>query len=92
LQNLIGELIKIHDVNIVKLKSHDACLYMKSIVLFLFELKHCINHMYFKLFQIMPENALHWYNVLIRTRKVRLTSCTSRHRVILILQYLRHVF
>jgi len=45
---LIVELIKIHDVNIVKLKSHDACLNMKSST---FELEHCINHMYFKLCQ-----------------------------------------
>jgi len=40
------------DTHIVKLKSCDACLYMKSsTVLFLFELEHCINHVYFKLCQ-----------------------------------------
>jgi len=34
----------------VKLKSCDACLYMKSsTVLFMFELEHCINHAYFEL-------------------------------------------
>jgi len=36
----------------VKLKSHDVCLYMKSsTVLFMFELEHCINHVYFELCQ-----------------------------------------
>jgi len=36
IQNLIVELVKIHDVYLVKFKSCDACLYMKSsIVLFL---------------------------------------------------------
>jgi len=34
----------------VKSKSCDACLYMKSSnVLFMFELEHCINHTYFEL-------------------------------------------
>jgi len=34
----------------VKLKSRDACLYMKSsTILFMFELKHCINHTYFEI-------------------------------------------
>jgi len=52
IQDLIVELVKIHDVNIVKLKLHDACLYMKSsTVLFMFELEHCINHVYFELCQ-----------------------------------------
>jgi len=51
IQDLIVELVKIH-VNIVKLKSHDAFLYMKSsTALFMFELEHCINHVYFVLCQ-----------------------------------------
>jgi len=38
IQDLIVELVKIHDVNMVKLKSRDAYLYMKlSTVLFMFE-------------------------------------------------------
>jgi len=45
IQNLIVELIKIHGINIVKLKSRNVCLYMKSsTILFMFELEHCINH------------------------------------------------
>jgi len=54
IQDLIVELVKIHDVNMVKLKLHDACLYIKSsIVLFMFELEHCINHAYFELCKIL---------------------------------------
>jgi len=50
LQDLIVELVKIHGVNMVKLISRDACLYMKSsTILFMFELEHCINHAYFEL-------------------------------------------
>jgi len=52
IQDLIVELVKIHGVNMVKLKSRDVCLYMKSsTVLFMFELEHCINHVYFELSQ-----------------------------------------
>jgi len=48
--DLIVEIVKIYDVNMVKLKSCDACLYMKSsTVLFMFELIHCINHAYLEL-------------------------------------------
>jgi len=39
-QNLTVELVKIHDVNIVKLKSRDACLYMKSSIVCSF---FCLN-------------------------------------------------
>jgi len=43
IQDRIVELVKIRDINIVKLKSRNACMYMKSLtVLFLFTLKHCI--------------------------------------------------
>jgi len=38
IQDLIMEIVKIHDVNMVKLKSCDACL--SSTVLFMFELEH----------------------------------------------------
>jgi len=46
IQDLIVELVKIHDVNKVKLKSRDALYLKSSTVLFMFELEHCINHMY----------------------------------------------
>jgi len=50
IQDLIVELVKIHGVNMIKLKSRNVCLYMKSsTVLFMFELEHCINHAYFEL-------------------------------------------
>jgi len=52
IQDLIIEVIKMRDTHIVKLKSRDVCLYVKpSTVLFLFELEHCINHVYFGLCQ-----------------------------------------
>jgi len=50
IQDLIVELVKIYGVNMVKLKSRNGCLYMKSsTILFMFELEHCINHTYFEL-------------------------------------------
>jgi len=50
IQDLIVEIVKLHGVNMVKLKSRNFCLYMKSsTVLFMFELEHCINHAYFEL-------------------------------------------
>jgi len=50
IQDLIVELVKIHGVNMVKLKSRNVCLYMKSsTMLFMFELEHCINRAYFEL-------------------------------------------
>jgi len=50
IQDLIVELVKIQGVNMVKLKSRDAYLYMKSsTILFIFELEHCVNHVYFEL-------------------------------------------
>jgi len=51
IQDLVIELVKMCDTHIVKL-SHDTCMYMKpSTTLFLFELEHCINHVYFELCQ-----------------------------------------
>jgi len=48
IQDPIVELVKIHDINMVK--SRNVCLYMKSsTVFFMFELEHCINHAYFEL-------------------------------------------
>jgi len=50
IQDLIMEIVKLHGVNMVKLKCHNVCLYMKSsTVLFMFELEHCINHAHFEL-------------------------------------------
>jgi len=52
IQDLVIEVIKMRDTHIVKLKSRDVCLYVKpSTVFFLFELEHCINHVYFRLCQ-----------------------------------------
>ncbi|XP_071648506.1 uncharacterized protein [Temnothorax longispinosus] len=46
------ELVKIRDADIVKLTSCDTSLYMKpSTVLFLFELEHCVENVYFQLCQ-----------------------------------------
>jgi len=50
IQDLIVELVKIHGVNMIKLKSRNVCLYMKSsTILFMFELEHYVNHAYFEL-------------------------------------------
>jgi len=48
IQDLIVELVKIRDVNIVKLASHNTYMCMKpAIILFLFKLERCVEHAYF---------------------------------------------
>jgi len=52
IQDLIVELIKICNTNIVNLASHDTCMCMKpTIILFLFEFERCVEHAYFWLCQ-----------------------------------------
>jgi len=52
MRDLVIELVKIRDADIVKLISHDTCMYMKStIILFLFIIEHCVEHVYFGLCQ-----------------------------------------
>jgi len=48
IQDLVIDLVKIRDADIVKLTLHDTCLYMKpATILFLFELEHCVERAYF---------------------------------------------
>jgi len=50
IQDLIVENVKLHGVNMLKLKSCNVCLYMKSsTVFFMFDLEHCIYHVYLEL-------------------------------------------
>ncbi|KYQ47210.1 hypothetical protein ALC60_13767 [Trachymyrmex zeteki] len=52
IQNFVIELVKIRDVDTVKLSLCDKCLYMKpSTMLFMFELEQCVEHVYFDLCQ-----------------------------------------
>ncbi|KAL6421141.1 hypothetical protein ACFW04_013959 [Cataglyphis niger] len=52
IEYLVMEHVKIHDTSVVKLTVDDSCLYMKpAIILFLFKLKHCVNHKYLKLYE-----------------------------------------
>ncbi|KYQ52380.1 hypothetical protein ALC60_08543, partial [Trachymyrmex zeteki] len=51
IQDFVIELVKICDVGTVKLSLCDKCLYMKSTMLFMFELEQCIEHVYFDLYQ-----------------------------------------
>ena len=52
IHDLVVQLVKIHDASIVKLTLRDTCMYMKpSTVLFLFELEHCVENVYFQLCQ-----------------------------------------
>jgi len=54
IQDLVINLIKIRDADIVKLTLYDTCMYMKpATILFLFTLEHCIEHVYFGLCQSM---------------------------------------
>jgi len=50
IRDLVINIVKIHDADIVKLTLYDTCMYMKpATILFLFTLEHCINHVYFGL-------------------------------------------
>ncbi|KAL6418562.1 hypothetical protein ACFW04_012000 [Cataglyphis niger] len=52
IEYLVIEHVKIHDANVVKLTVDDSCLYMNpATILFLFELEHCVNHEYLKLYE-----------------------------------------
>jgi len=51
IRDLVINLVKICDADIVKLTSRDTCMYMKpSTILFLFKLERCIEHAYFWLY------------------------------------------
>jgi hypothetical protein len=46
------QLVKLRDENIVKLTLRDACIYLKpATMLFIFELEHCVEHVYYTLYQ-----------------------------------------
>jgi len=50
IMDLVIELVKIRDVDNVKLSLSEKCLYMKpSTILFMFELEQCVEHIYFDL-------------------------------------------
>lgn len=70
IRDLVMELVKIRDAVVVKLVLHDTCIYMKpSTVLFLFELEHCVEHVYFRLCQNtqgVSDKFKHFVNVLRR--------------------------
>ncbi|KYN28688.1 hypothetical protein ALC57_01942, partial [Trachymyrmex cornetzi] len=52
IQDLVIELVKIRDVDNVKLSLCDKCVYMKpSTILFMLELEQCVEHAYFDLCQ-----------------------------------------
>ncbi|KAL6258228.1 hypothetical protein P5V15_010157 [Pogonomyrmex californicus] len=52
IHDLIIELVQMRNTNIVKFTLRDTCLYMKpSTVFFLFELEHCVEHVYYRLYE-----------------------------------------
>ena len=52
IHELIVQLIKLRDENIIKLILHNTYIYMKpATVSFMFELDHCIEHVYFAMMQ-----------------------------------------
>ncbi|KAL6416953.1 hypothetical protein ACFW04_014779 [Cataglyphis niger] len=52
IEYLVMEHVKIHDASVVKFTIDDSCLYIKpATILFLFELEHCVNHEYLKLYE-----------------------------------------
>ena len=65
IRDLTVELTTIRDVNVVKLILHDTCLYMKpSTVVFMFQLEHCVEHVYFKLCQIAKSVSERYTNFI----------------------------
>jgi len=70
IRDLVINLVKIRDADIVKLTLYDTCMYMKpATILFLFELEHCINHVYFELCQkthFTSEKFKHFVTILRR--------------------------
>jgi len=70
IQDLVIDLVKLRDTDIVKLKSRNVCLYVKpSTILFLFTLEHCIEHVYFGLCQntyVVNEKFKHFVTYLRR--------------------------
>lgn len=54
IQDLVIELNKIRHADIVKVRLQNSCLYMKpSTLMFLYEIEHCVEHMYFGLCENM---------------------------------------
>ncbi|XP_011644670.1 uncharacterized protein LOC105431883 [Pogonomyrmex barbatus] len=52
IHDLIIELVQMRNTNIVKFTLRDTCLYMKpSTVFFLFELEHCVEHVYYRIYE-----------------------------------------
>jgi len=70
IRDLVIDLIKIRDADIVKLTLYDICMYMKpAIILSLFTLEHCIEHMYFGICQsthMVSEKFKHFVTYLRR--------------------------
>jgi len=51
IRDLVIELVKICDTDIVKLTLRDICMYIKpTTILFFFKLEHCVEHIYFGLY------------------------------------------
>jgi len=47
IRDLIIDFVKIRDTDIIKLTLYDICMYIKPmIILFLFTLEHCVEHVY----------------------------------------------
>jgi len=66
-QDLNVELVKIYDMNNVKLTLNGTCLYTKpTTVLFLFELEQCVEHVFYELSQYTHDvrNSLRNSNIL----------------------------
>jgi hypothetical protein len=68
IQDLIVQLVKLRNENIVKLTLRDTCMYLKpKTVLFLLELEHCVEHIYFSLYQYtytVSEKYKHFVSLL----------------------------
>ncbi|XP_025995093.1 uncharacterized protein LOC120359889 [Solenopsis invicta] len=68
IQDLIVQLIKLRNENVVKLTLRDTCMYLKpKTVLFLFELEQCVEHIYYSLYQYtytVSEKYKHFVSLL----------------------------
>ncbi|XP_071579506.1 uncharacterized protein [Temnothorax nylanderi] len=80
IRDLIIELVKMRDANIVKLTLRDTCLYMiPATILFLFEIEQCVEHVYFNLCQNIQHVSNNYNHFVTVLRQNRITDkCQAR--------------
>ena len=77
-QDLVIKIVKMRDVNVVKLILHETCLYIKpSTVLFMFELKHCVQNVFSELCHTYIVNKKFKYFVTLLGENCIIDKCNA---------------